>query len=227
MMTGLKSRALRLVEKPKVFWGYTPVVQALPKLVQALPKLLLAGSSLFGDLPVGSDAELLEQIRKSCKSGPAQISANLAVAAAIIKWRRETGARGVIVSPEPYRSSVDAIRFCADVAVVISDQLYVINLDCRSQMNLSNLGKEFMKSIIHHTALIGDLKTANVAILRTPEVSSGSRTALLEVLEGEPTFSMNEVDRLILETYSIWETILMARRSEGAGEAGSDGGGFI
>lgn len=217
LQTSQKIKALHAVEVPKVFWGYNPVVNALPKL-------LLAASPLFGNLPGGSDEDLIEQIRKACRSGPVQAAANVAVAEAIVSWRNENRVRGVVIHPEPYRSSADAIRFCADVAVIADGQLYVINLDCRSQMNLGGLGKEFMKSIMHHTALIGDLKGAKVAILRTPKISARLRKASLEVLEGQPTYTLNQVDQMVMETYSIWETILMARRSEQNSETGIEDG---
>jgi hypothetical protein len=211
-----KRQQLEKIETPKVFWGYGPVYAAFPKL-------LLVRSGLFGDLPKDSDAAVLSEIRRACRSD-AQEDANLAVANAIIEWRYKNNARGVIVSPEPFRSTTGSIKFCADVAVIVNGELYVINLDVRSTMNLSSGGKELMKSLIHHTALIGDLKSAKVAILRTPKVGKGVRRCDLEQLSGEPKYSLDKVESMVLETYAIWETILMARRSDKS-KAADDGDG--
>ncbi|MEM8591843.1 MAG: hypothetical protein AAGF13_04885, partial [Pseudomonadota bacterium] len=186
----------------------------------------LVGSGLFGTLPADTDAAIISEIRRSCHRDD-QEAANVAVAEALMKWRDKTGARGVSVSPEPFRATTGSIKFCADVAVIINDELFVINLDVRSTMNLSVGGKEMMKSLIHHTALIGDLKEANVAILRTPKISSGVRDCKLEVLEGEPMHSLDDVEAAVLETYSIWELILMARRSDASEATGEDNGGLI
>jgi hypothetical protein len=217
--TGKKKQYLELIETPKVYWGYDPVRSAFPKL-------LLVSSGLFGDLPKDSDATILEQIRRACHSN-VQEAANIGVAEAIIAWRDETKARGVLVAPEPFRASTGTISFCADVAVIVDEKLFVINLDVRSKMNLTVKGKELMKSLIHHTALIGDLKTASVAILRTPNIKKGQRLAILEMLEGEPAYTLDQVEAMILETYAIWETILMARRATAAKSADGSSGTLI
>lgn len=206
LSTEKKELILSSIQVPKVFWGYSPVYRAFPKI-------LMVGSGLFGTLPRDSDESILAQIKRQCRRTD-QEKANLAVAQSIIDWREQTNARGVLVSPEPYRTTSGDIQFCADVAVVIDGRLFVVNLDVRSQMNLQKQGKAFMKSVIHHTALIGDLKEANVGILRTPKIKGGQRRCELEELDGDPQFTLDEVERMILETYSIWELILMKRRSE-------------
>ncbi len=194
-------------------WGYQPVVDALPSI-------LLAESSLFGHLPAGDDSELLRLIESSCKKGPSQKAACRAVAEAIIDWRNENGVFGRVVSPEPLRTTVDTLRYCADVAAIHNETAYILNLDCRSKMNLSLQGKEFMKSLIHHTALVGDLRDASVAILRTPVVKKGMRKAVLEELKGEPIYSLEDILRMVNETYSIWELLLRERRSGSGNAAG-------
>lgn len=204
-----RRQELLKIEDPNVYWGYTPVVNALPKL-------LLAEAPLFGHLPRGSDAALLETIKRACKSGPSQISACTAVAQAIIDWRNSHAVTGRIVSPEPLRMSVDTLRYCADVAAIKDQTAYVLHIDPRSSMTLSKKGTEFIKSLIHHTALVGDLRDAKAAILRVPNVGKGQRKAIFEVLEGDPSFSLDEILKSVSETYSIWETILRARRASSA-----------
>jgi hypothetical protein len=95
----------------------------------------------------------------------------------------------------------------------LDGKLFIIALDCRSSMNLTSSGKEFMSSLIHHTARIGDLRDASVAILRTPRIADGQRKAIFEELTGEPRYSLDEVLSMVSETYAIWETILRARAS--------------
>lgn len=209
-----KRSQLEAIETPKVFWGYKPVYDAFPKL-------LLVKSGLFGVLPKDGDEAIISEIRRACHRD-VQETANVAVALAIIKWRDEHNARGVLVTPEPFRSSTGSIKFCADVALIVDEQLYVINLDVRSKMNLSVGGKDLMKSLIHHTALIGDLEGAKVAVLRTPQKPKGVRRCELEVLEGAPTHTIDQVEDTILETYAIWELILMSRRS--SDDKTADGG---
>jgi hypothetical protein len=194
-------------------WGYQPVNDALPKL-------LLASGGLFQHLPPDEDEALVNHIIKCCNRGVEQQVANEAVARAILNWRKKSGATGRLVYPEPLRMTVDTLTYCADVAVVLDGFLYIIALDCRSSLTLKASGQEFMKSLIHHTARIGDLRDAGVAILRTPKSSDGKRTAIFEVLRGEPKYSLEQVLQMITETYTIWETILRARNS-GKGVAGS------
>ncbi len=91
-------------------------------------------------------------------------------------------------------------------------------------MNLKSQGKDFMKSLIHHTALIGDLKEAQVAILRTPKISGGGRTCELEELTGGPKYTLDQVESMVLETYAIWQLILMTRRTDSAKAADSGSG---
>lgn len=214
--SGKKRSYLEALETPNVFWGYKPVYDAFPKI-------LMVNGGLFSELPKDSDEAILAEIKRACHRDE-QEEANVAVAVAIMKWRDNCGARGVLVSPEPFRSTTGSIKFCSDVAVVMDSTLFVINLDVRSNMNLSLGGKELMKSLIHHTALIGDLKEAKVAILGTPKISKGVRKCGLEVLEGEPVHTIDEVENSILETYSIWELILMSRRSGTEEAAAGDSG---
>ena len=195
---------LQSIEKPKVFWNYGPVEAALPKL-------LLADCGLFGSLEKGDDELLIQSVEKACKSSQ-QANACEQVSRAIVNWRNENNASGRIIRPEPFRSTVDTLRYCCDVAVVVDGSLWVVYLDPRSSMVLSSVGREFIKSLIHHTALIGDLRDARVAILRTPSVSKGRRVARFEELTGEPYFSMEEIIKRVVETYSIWETVLRSRR---------------
>lgn len=211
-LSSTKKREFLLgVQNPKVFWNYQPVIDALPKL-------LLAESGLFGHLPIGDEAQLFNQIAKSCKSGDSQRNACLAVARAIMTWTKSVGVRGHIVNPEPLRMTVDTLRYCADVAVVIESRLYVISLDPRSSMKLNLSGKEFIKSLIYHTALIGDLSDAKAALLRVPKVGKGERTVAFEVLEGEPRYSIQQILDEVNEIYAIWETILRSRVSGRAEE---------
>ena len=193
-------------------WGYGPVEKDLPKL-------LLSESLLFGHLPADDDEALILKFGKACKRGEKQEVANMAVARAILNWRKVTGATGRLVSPEPLKMTVDTLRYCADVAIVLGGKLFIIALDCRSSLTLSSLGKDFMSSLIHHTARVGDLRDARVAILRTPRMSDGQRKAVFEELSGEPRYSLDEVLAMASETYAIWETILRARASGKVGAA--------
>jgi hypothetical protein len=202
--------ALLGIEEPGVGWGYSPVVSALPSI-------LLARSELFGDLPPGDDEELIRRVEQDCKRGSKQVAANSAVARALVKWRNEKHVRGRIVHHEPLRMTVDYLSYCADVVAIFDGRPWVLHLDCRSSMSLTALGKECMKSLIHHTALVGDLREAGVGILRTPNVGVGARRAVFEELTGDPVYSLDEILKRVMETYSVWEMILRARKS-GAGK---------
>lgn len=197
------------IEQPKVFWGYPPVERALPKL-------LLAESPLFGKLAAGSDEALLDAIERDCKSGPAQAKACRAVGRAIVDWRNANNVTGRVVHVDPLRTSVDTLKYCADVVAILDGEIFVIYLDPRSSLNLTLMGREFINSLIHHTALIGDLRDATPAILRTPKASDEIRRAVFEPMSGEPKFSLDEIMTRVTETYSIWETILRTRRAEGS-----------
>lgn len=203
--------ALLSVEQPGVGWGYDPVVSALPSL-------LMARSELFGDLPPGDDEELIRKIEQRCKRGSKQIAANSAVARSLVTWRNENNVRGRIVHHEPLRMSVASLTYCADVVAVFGGRPWILNLDCRSSLVLTTSGQEFMKSLIHHTARVGDLREAGVGVLRTPNVGAGVRRAVFEELDGPPRYSLDEILKRVSETYSIWEMILRARKT-GAGKA--------
>ncbi len=204
-----RNSALLKIENPSVWWNYSPVVNALPKI-------LLASSPLFGDLQSGDDNVLVQSIVRECKSGVAQSNACEGVARALIDWRNENSVVGRIVRSEPLRLTVDTLRYCSDVVAVIDAQAYVLNLDPRSKMTLSAGGKEFIKSLIHHTALIGDLRDARAALLATRSIGDGNRVAKFEVLDGEPFYSLDDILSRINETYSIWELILRNRRDAAA-----------
>lgn len=189
-----------------MFWNYTPVTLAAPKL-------LLASGDLFGDLPPGDDEELLRQVENSCRSGNDQKVANSAVAKAMIKWRNSEGVKSRLVRHEPLRTTVDTLQYCCDAVVIKDLRPWVIHLDCRASMSLSAQAKELMKSLIYHTALIGNLRDAGAAILRFPKSSDGQRKAVFETLDGSPQYELDDILKRITETYSIWETIIRARAS--------------
>jgi len=202
-----KKKELERIEVPRVNWGYEPVTSALPKLLLAEPSLP------FEQLPAGDDEKLIQQIIRRCKHHTDQRTANAAVARAIVEWRNANRVRGIKVQPEPLRTSTDTLRYCADVAVILNEALCVFHLDCRSSMGLTVNGKEFMKALSHHTALIGDLRAAEVGILRTPKSGPEARKAIFEPLRGDPSFTMEQVEEMILETYRVWELILKSRQS--------------
>lgn len=202
------------IETPKVWWGYGPVISALPKL-------LLTRGELFGDLPPDNPEQLYAAVRKSCKSGTDQQEACVSVAKAIHEWVVEKEAFGRAVAIDPLRTTADSLKYCADVVLILKGQIHVLNVQPRSVMTYSSEGKELMKSLIHHTALIGDLRTARPSILQTPKQSDGTRKAILETLEGRPRYSLQEIIKRVNETYAIWETIL---RSRVTGDASSGPG---
>jgi hypothetical protein len=200
-----KLPTLLAIEQPAVFWGYEPVHVNLPKL-------LLADSGLFGRLPPDPDKVLLDTVVRACKKGANQIAACSAVAKAILDWRNENSVTSRIVTSEPFRTTVDSLHYCSDVVPIIGSSPVIIYLDCRAKMAFTPLGREFIKSLIHHTARIGDLRDARVAVLRVPKAASGVRKCHLEYLEGEPKFSLDELNRMVIETYSVWQQILETRR---------------
>jgi len=93
-------------------------------------------------------------------------------------------------------------------------------------MNMTGAGREFMKALIHHTALIGNLSSAEVAILSTPAITKGVRKAVFEPLDGDPLYTLDELQEMIIETYAILELVQRARRSDGSDGAASEGGLF-
>lgn len=200
----LKRSHLLGVETPKVFWNYKPVQEALPAL-------LLASFGLFGRFPEGDHLKTINAIRRSCRSGAAQETACVAVSEAIIDWRKRNDVKGRVVQHEPLRTTVDTLSYCCDVVAIYQDKPYVLYFDPRSQMKLSFEAKEMMKSLIHHTALVGDLRDAGVGILSTPSVAKGVRKCRFETLTGEPKYTLDEILASIVETYAIWQTILSDR----------------
>lgn len=200
------------IEKSKVYWGYSPVIAALPKL-------LFAEAELFGDLPLGDKKSLLDQIGKTCTSGAKQRNACVEVSRAILEWAETNEIKSRIYHHEPLRLSVDTLRYCADLALIRDGQLFVISLDPRSSLTLTVGGKEFIKSLIHHTALLGDLRSAKAALLRTPSIGKGQRKAVFEELNGTPNLDLEEILERVNQTYSIWEAILRSRAAAAAKEA--------
>lgn len=203
--TEKKLPALLGVEKPAVRWGYQPVHKNFPKL-------LLANTELFSSLPPDPDKAVLKSVQDLCKNGAAQIAACTTVAEAILKWRKLNKFSSRIVYSEPFKTTVDTLHYCSDVVPIIDGHPVIISVDCRAKMSFTSLGREFMKSLIHHTARIGDLRDARVAVLRVPKQSDGTRKCILEYLEGEPAFSFDEINQMVLETYTLWQHVLEERR---------------
>lgn len=199
------------IETPRVHWNYSPIEATLPALLNA-------DTALFGSLPPGRDKLLLDDVKKRCKHGPQQEAACLSVAAAMVHWRNSEGviSRGVEINP--LRLSVDTLRYCIDYAIVLKGRVYVVCADYRASLTLSPGGRELIKSLAFHTALIGDLRSATPALLRFPRVKGGARKAVFEPMEGDPLYSLDEVIERINHTYSVWETILRGRVGKASAE---------
>lgn len=219
--TALKRPHLERIENPDVFWNLDPVRSHFPKIVLAEPSLPLL-------LEAGKDEALIQLVSSACKRGEDQRTACVAIATALISWRTKNNVRGVFppVAILPYRSTVDVVYFAENLVLVIDGVLYIVALDLRANESLTLSGREVVKSLLWHTARIGSLKSAKIALLRTPSVGKGQRKVIFEVLEGEPKFSLDELDRMILESYSIWQLILMARRAASSDGKGMSGGLF-
>lgn len=208
---------LERLQTPKVFWSYEPVRKSLPGI-------LLVKPSLDFELCDGDDSSLIKRISRIC-TGEDQRAANVAVAEALIGWRKASSAKGVLASPGSFRMSTGEIKFCSNYAVILNSEVHLVHFDFRSQMKLTRHAKEFMKSAIHHTAREGDLRDAQVSILSTPSIKD-KRSATFETLSGQPEISFAEIRDRVLHTYSIWELILMQRRSE-ASKKGNEGGSLL
>mgnify|MGYP005998712357 CR=1 FL=1 len=121
---------------------------------------------------------------------------------------------------------MDELQFASPFAVILNGELFLTSSDPRSHLTLTALGQEFVKSLIWHTARVGNMRDAKVALLRTPSAGAGKRLVRFDVLEGPPRYSLDQIDDMILETYRIWELIQMERRASSQDTAAKAGGLF-
>lgn len=220
-----KKADLERVEDPHVTWGYDPLRRGLAGLLQATGDMF----SAVGVETKYSDERVLAALSSACKKDERQRKACLSSATVLLEWRDVCKMRAVRLDPAPlpYKTPVDQLQFAHDVALIADEKIFLFYFDPRSSLTLTDPGREFVKSLMWHSARIGNVRDAQIALLQTPSSRGGRRTVRFDILEGEPLYSLDAIDEMILETYRVWELILMERR-RGANKLGNaDDGGLI
>jgi hypothetical protein len=217
--TSLKRSHLEGIEVPPVFWNLDPVRRNLPSIMRADPSLPL-------ELFAGCDEALVAKVLSECGKWEEQRNTCEAITRALVQFRNERGVTAATpeVSVTPFRLTSDTIYFAENIVLRIDGVSYLVSLDLRSNSALTRLGREVVNSAIASRSRVGEFREMRIAILRTPNVGAGLRQAIFEIQPSEPRFGSDELDRMFSETYSIWELMLMARRSSASdGLSFSDG----
>jgi hypothetical protein len=129
-------------------------------------------------------------------------------------------------SPYNLSSAVGiAYSFWLPLVLIVNERLIIPFLDPRRTRGLTAAGRRFVFSMAHHRArlLNPDLADAELAIFQFPTVrdpQGAEHRVLRPNLAGDVRlYSYEELDRMVAETYEIWQSVL-AERQDGVRRAG-------
>lgn len=212
----LKYRALRMLKEGWGPFSYDPTKQTAPDTFNAQ-------MDLFGR----AEPTTLDQIRRRIISlsrrGDEEAAANLEVTECLHRFAVERNVWAKRYDILPYNlSSVAGISYSywLPLVLVIDDRLMIPFIDPRRTRGLTAAGRRFAFSMAHHRARVldPDLTDAELAIFRFPPIASedlAQRRRLQTYFAGDDRlFSYEELDRMVAETYEIWQQVLVERRGE-------------
>ncbi len=229
MEVEFKYRALRSL---KAGWGpfsYDPTKQTAPDTLNARLEL-------FGRAEPTSLAQIRRRIVSLSRRGDEEAAANLEVTECLHKFaiERNVWARRYNISPYNLSSAVGiSYSFWLPLVLMVDDRLTIPFIDPRRTRGLTAIGRRFAFSMAHHRARVldPDLADAELAIFRFPPVTDedGTERRLLTAYfaGGDPLFSYEELDRMVAETYEVWQRVLAERREEARRASGGRKGSLL
>jgi hypothetical protein len=223
----LKYRALQVLKE-----GWGPFSYDPTKLTA--PDTFNAQLELFGAAEPTSLDQIRRRIIALSRRGDEEATANLEVTECLHKYAVDNNVRAKRYDISPYNLSGAVgihYSFWLPLVLVVDDRLMIPFIDPRRTRGLSAIGRRFTFSMAHHRArvLYPDLADAELAIFAFPVMTDpyrGECRRLRTYLAGGGSlFSYEELDRMVAETYQIWEQVLAERRDEarraGVGRRGS------
>jgi len=224
-LTGdLKVRALRGL---KAGWGpfsYDPTKTRAQDIFNAQP-------TLFGAAAPTGLSLVRKKVIAACKSED-EIKANVEITECLCEWATQRAVRARLHHIPPYLLS-NAVgisySFWLNLVLIVENRLVIPFLDPRRKHQLTPVGLRFVFSMMHHRARVldPDLADAELAVFQFPPTIGADgteRRILLPHFAGDTElYSFDELEKIVGETYDLWQQVLTERSETARKSAGKRG----
>jgi hypothetical protein len=206
--------ALRLGHPP---YRYTPVRGSFSDILN-----LEAGMFDPGRVPFD---KIAAEIRKKSWSDDEE-EANLRVAEGLYDFVTLHRLRGRRHDFYPFAIGVGAsVIYWHSAILLVDGQPFVPFFDPRRSKLLTSLGRRFAFSMMHQRIREGspDFKDVRFGIFQFEKTEEGPRPPKLYTDYGVALFSLDELERMVAETYELWREVCEGRETETRRRGGQRG----
>jgi len=111
------------------------------------------------------------------------------------------------------------VTYWQSMIIAIDDAPHAIFIEPRCKLGLPSEGRRFAFSMMHERIRAADEDFAEIglAILRFDAPNEGRRAARLYTDKGLPLYSLDQLERMVAETYAIWREVCEEREREARG----------
>jgi len=184
-------------------------------LRKVVPALYQARASLF-DLPSRKWDDIEAAVRSYCRCNPHWIEPNLEVAKTLFEFNQARAFKAVEWDfpfiPVGFGTK---IKLWHDFYSIQGDRPVLAFVDPRLTDGLSNMGRLFIFSAMHHQFAVGDFEAARFEILRFPrDRYTGERRVEVFTFNEGDAVDLITLNDAIDRTFKIWREILDERTEE-------------
>lgn len=184
---------------------YNPTRQRLPDVVNATEGFLPAGTRpSWGVI----DAVLTGD----CKS-EGELNANRLVCNGLYRYFEENRINARSRKIFPLTIGMERVRYWEPYILDISGRAVIMYFDPRKAKGLTEAGRRFVFSAMHHHIRVNDpdLFDARLLIVQFGQAVDGFRPVIPQFDESVELHSYEELDAMVVETYRVWAEVLQER----------------
>lgn len=181
---------------------------------------------MFGPVSPTKWTVIEETLRRKCKSVD-ELKANLAVARGLHQFAMDAHMLGRSQEFFPLAmGSGRKVSYWLQMVLSYQDRPIIPFIDPRRSRGLSTEGRRFAFSMMHERTRAADPDYENVdlAIFRFGDMDGDHRHPVLYTDHGVTLFTLEQLDAMISDTYSVWQEVCEERevemRRKGTGTSG-------
>jgi len=219
--TDQKRNALEALHLGRPPYRYTPVRASFSDILN-----LEAGMFDPGRVPFD---KIKAEIRKKSWNDQEE-AANVRVAEGLYDFVTAHKLRGRRHDFSPFAIGVGAsVVYWHSAILLVDGQPLIPFFDPRRSKLLTSLGRQFAFSMMHQRIREGspDFEEVRFGIFQFEKTAKGPRPPQLHTDLGVKLFSLDQLERMVAETYKIWREVCEGREAEMRRRGGGGGGTLL
>lgn len=206
----LQRKALLQMRGGHAPFSYEPLRKSFADILNVTPVL-------FGATDLTEWSKIEASIRRA-RTTPEGIDANLAAAKALYEFASD---HAIVGRPHEFfpmqTGGGQAVKLWHSMLLTLDGSKAIVPfIDPRRSKKLTSEARRFAFSMMHERIRIADpdLAAVELAVVQFTAPEKGPRKARLYTAEGQPLFSLGDLEDMIATTYRLWTEICQERAAE-------------